>query len=153
MTYRELDERSNRFARHLQACGTGSEDIVAIMMDRSADLITAILGVMKAGAAFLPIDPETPEERIRYSLEDSGTKLLVVNERNMTAAAVYKGKTVVMEDGEWQNESADRLETEPGFDQLAYIIYTSGTTGKPKGVQLEHRNLINYVHGSAVKPV
>ncbi|APH47821.1 non-ribosomal peptide synthetase [Bacillus amyloliquefaciens] len=145
LTYRELDERSNRFARHLQACGTGSEDIVAIMMDRSADLITAILGVMKAGAAFLPIDPETPEERIRYSLEDSGTKLLVVNERNMTAAAVYKGKTVVMEDGEWQNESADRLETEPGADRLAYIIYTSGTTGKPKGVQLEHRNLINYV--------
>ncbi|WP_219194688.1 surfactin non-ribosomal peptide synthetase SrfAB [Bacillus velezensis] len=145
LTYRELDERSNRFARHLQACGTGSEDIVAIMMDRSADLITAILGVMKAGAAFLPIDPETPEERIRYSLEDSGTKLLVVNERNMTAAAVYKGKTVVMEDGEWQNESADRLETESGADRLAYIIYTSGTTGKPKGVQLEHRNLINYV--------
>lgn len=65
---------------------------MAIMMDRSADLITALLGVMKAGAAFLPIDPETPEERIRYSLEDSGTKLLVVNERNMTAAAVYKGK-------------------------------------------------------------
>ncbi|MBT2713977.1 surfactin non-ribosomal peptide synthetase SrfAB, partial [Pseudomonas sp. ISL-88] len=145
LTYRELDEQANRFARHLRANGAGREDIVAIMMDRSAELVTAILGVMKAGAAFLPIDPETPEERIRYSLEDSGAKLLVVNERNMTAAAVYKGKTVTMEGGEWREESAERLETEARADHLAYIIYTSGTTGKPKGVQLEHRNLINYV--------
>lgn len=75
LTYRELDEQANQLAHHLRVQGAGSEDIVAIVMDRSAEVMVSILGVMKAGAAFLPIDPDTPEERIRYSLEDSGAKL------------------------------------------------------------------------------
>ncbi|OLQ51131.1 non-ribosomal peptide synthetase, partial [Bacillus licheniformis] len=145
LTYRELDEQANQLAHHLRAQGAGSEDIVAIVMDRSAEVMVSILGVMKAGAAFLPIDPDTPEERIRYSLEDSGAKIAVVNERNMTAIGRYDGTIINLDDKEWRNESKERLSPISGSRNLAYVIYTSGTTGKPKGVQIEHRNLTNYV--------
>ncbi|UTX07113.1 amino acid adenylation domain-containing protein [Bacillus inaquosorum] len=145
LTYRELDEQANQLAHHLRAQGAGSEDIVAIVMDRSAEVMVSILGVMKAGAAFLPIDPDTPEERIRYSLEDSGARIAVVNERNMTAIGQYEGTIVNLDDAAWRNESKERPSPISGSRNLAYVIYTSGTTGKPKGVQIEHRNLINYV--------
>lgn len=145
LTYRELDEQANQLAHHLRAQGAGNEDIVAIVMDRSAEVMVSILGVMKAGAAFLPIDPDTPEERIRYSLEDSGAKFAVVNERNMTAIGQYEGIIVSLDDGKWRNESKERPSSISGSRNLAYVIYTSGTTGKPKGVQIEHRNLTNYV--------
>ncbi|MCV0025607.1 surfactin non-ribosomal peptide synthetase SrfAB [Bacillus sp. XT-2] len=145
LSYRELDEQANQLAHHLRAHGAGSEDIVAVVMDRSADLMTAVLGVMKAGAAFLPIDPDTPEERIRYSLEDSGARFTVVNERNMTAIGQYQGTVINIDQADWRNESKERPEPISGPKNLAYIIYTSGTTGKPKGVQIEHRNLTNYV--------
>nr|WGD80021.1 AMP-binding protein [Bacillus subtilis] len=145
LTYRELDEQANQLAHHLRAQGAGNEDIVAIVMDRSAEVMVSILGVMKAGAAFLPIDPDTPEERIRYSLEDSGAKIAVVNERNMTAIGQYEGTIVSLDDGKWRNESKERPSSISGSRNLAYVIYTSGTTGKPKGVQIEHRNLTNYV--------
>ncbi|WP_434156468.1 surfactin non-ribosomal peptide synthetase SrfAB [Bacillus subtilis] len=145
LTYRELDEQANQLAHHLRAQGAGNEDIVAIVMDRSAEVMVSILGVMKAGAAFLPIDPDTPEERIRYSLEDSGAKFAVVNERNMTAIGQYEGTIVSLDDGKWRNESKERPSSISGSRNLAYVIYTSGTTGKPKGVQIEHRNLTNYV--------
>ncbi|WP_412055576.1 surfactin non-ribosomal peptide synthetase SrfAB, partial [Bacillus inaquosorum] len=145
LTYRELDEQANQLAHHLRAQGAGSEDIVAIVMDRSAEVMVSILGVMKAGAAFLPIDPDTPEERIRYSLEDSGARIAVVNERNMTAIGQYEGTIVNLDDAAWRNESKERPSPISGSRNLAYVIYTSGTTGKPKGVQIEHRNLTNYV--------
>ncbi len=145
LTYRELDEQANQLAHHLRAQGAGSEDIVAIVMDRSAEIMVSILGVMKAGAAFLPIDPDTPEERIRYSLEDSGARIAVVNERNMTAIGQYEGTIVNLDDAKWRNESKERPSPISGSRNLAYVIYTSGTTGKPKGVQIEHRNLTNYV--------
>ncbi|WP_439846177.1 surfactin non-ribosomal peptide synthetase SrfAB [Bacillus spizizenii] len=145
LTYRELDEQANQLAHHLRAQGAGSEDIVAIVMDRSAEVMVSILGVMKAGAAFLPIDPDTPEERIRYSLEDSGARIAVVNERNMTAIGQYEGTIINLDDAKWRNESKERPSPISGSRNLAYVIYTSGTTGKPKGVQIEHRNLTNYV--------
>ncbi len=133
LTYRELDEQANQLAHHLRAQGAGSEDIVAIVMDRSAEVMVSILGVMKAGAAFLPIDPDTPEERIRYSLEDSGARIAVVNERNMTAIGQYEGTIVNLDDAAWRNESKERPSPISGSRNLAYVIYTSGTTGKPKG--------------------
>ncbi|MGE0942796.1 non-ribosomal peptide synthetase, partial [Bacillus wiedmannii] len=145
LTYRELDEQANQLARHLRTHGAGSEEIVGIVMDRTVNLMVSILGVMKAGAAFLPIDPDTPEERIGYSLEDSGAKIVLADERNMTAIAGYQGEIVNIDTADWRRESKERLEPVAGSGNLAYVIYTSGTTGKPKGVQIEHRNLVNYV--------
>ncbi|WP_411801495.1 non-ribosomal peptide synthetase, partial [Bacillus atrophaeus] len=145
LTYRELDEQANQLARHLRTHGAGSEEIVGIVMDRTVNLMVSILGVMKAGAAFLPIDPDTPEERIGYSLEDSGAKIVLADERNMTAIADYQGEIVNIDTADWRRESKERLEPVAGSGNLAYVIYTSGTTGKPKGVQIEHRNLVNYV--------
>lgn len=121
LTYRELDEQANQLAHHLRAQGAGSEDIVAIVMDRSAEIMVSILGVMKAGAAFLPIDPDTPEERIRYSLEDSGARIAVVNERNMTAIGQYEGTIVNLDDAKWRNESKERPLRSPDL----VILHTS----------------------------
>lgn len=117
---------------------------MALILDRSVYVIVSMLGVMKAGGAFVPIDPAFPAERIRYTLEDSGAQVIVTNESLADSYQNHKSIQVVqVEQAVHQSHPLELPEV--SVDQLAYVIYTSGTTGKPKGVQLTHRNLSHYV--------
>ncbi|WGD59795.2 non-ribosomal peptide synthetase [Bacillus velezensis] len=142
LTYRELNEKANQLARTLQSEGVQPDQPVGIMAERSLDMIVGIFGILKAGGAYVPIDPGYPEERVRYILEDSDTKLLLVQNHSQERVP-FTGKVLDMKDP--QNFCADGSNVEPaaGPDHLAYVIYTSGSTGKPKGVMVEHRSVIN----------
>ncbi len=141
LTYGDLDRRAGHLARRLRALGVGPETVVAIRIERSAELVTAALAVLKAGGAYLPIDPAHPVERLLYLLRDSGTRLLLT-----TGALALPDLPVEMlrvdEELETADVPADRaLEDSP--DHLAYVIYTSGSTGLPKGTELRHAGLAN----------
>ena len=155
LTYRELDARSNKLARHLQGFGVGPEILVGICAGRSIDLAVAILGVLKAGGAYVPIDPTYPIERVAWMLEDSGAPIVVTQEKladELPAAAV----TVCIDSG-WDAidaESDAPVESSATASSLAYVIYTSGSTGRPKGALIEHRGLVNYLSwASSAYPV
>ena len=141
LTYRELDLRAGRLARHLAALGIGPEAPVAVLAGRSPEALVAILAVLKAGGCFLPLDPAYPEERLSFILADSGASVLLTQ----GPAPVVDSVRVVRLDGDLpETEGAPEL-PRVGLDHLAYIIYTSGSTGRPKGVEVEHRGLANLV--------
>ncbi|WP_159888659.1 non-ribosomal peptide synthetase, partial [Paenibacillus puerhi] len=146
LTYRELNERANRLARTLRRHGAGRDQLVGLMVERSLEMIVGVFGILKAGAAYVPIDPEYPEDRIRYMLEDSGAGLLLTQERlrHRLAGDADKGiRTVCLDDSAAYDADGANLAPVSGADDLAYVIYTSGTTGKPKGVMVEHHGLTN----------
>ncbi|MCP5051154.1 MAG: amino acid adenylation domain-containing protein, partial [bacterium] len=124
LSYRELNNKSNRLAGYLIEKGVRPESIVAIIMERSLDMIIGIYGILKAGAAYLPIAPDYPEERIDFMLRDSGTKILLRGEIPVPDAPAYPPLSI-------------------SSSNPAYVIYTSGSTGKPKGVIIEHHSVIN----------
>ena len=141
-TYRELNARVNRLARTLRQKRAGPDHIVGIMAERSMEMVAGILGILKSGGAYLPIDPAYPEERIRYMLEDSGTGMLLV-QRHLTGRVRFRGEILVLEDREmYQGNSANPPPANQPND-LAYVLYTSGSTGRPKGVMVEHRSVVN----------
>ncbi|HSS75994.1 MAG TPA: amino acid adenylation domain-containing protein [Thermoanaerobaculia bacterium] len=145
-TYRELEERSNRLARHLQVLGVGPETVVGIAADRSLELVTGLLAVLKAGGAYLPLDPAYPPDRLTWMLADSGTALLLT--RRELASRWPEARTVFLEDEERdERDLKDLSDWNPG--NAAYILYTSGSTGRPKGVVVEHRSLAAYALDAA----
>ncbi|OAB44753.1 non-ribosomal peptide synthetase [Paenibacillus glacialis] len=142
MTYLELNEKANQLARKLRSVGVEPDQLVGIMVERSFEMMIAILGVLKAGGAYVPIDPEYPEDRIRYMLEDSGTQLLLV-QRHVKDRVSFAGEIIDMNESQmyhWENSNLDPIATS---NHLAYVIYTSGSTGKPKGVMIEHHSVVN----------
>jgi amino acid adenylation domain-containing protein/non-ribosomal peptide synthase protein (TIGR01720 family) len=142
LSYRELNTRANRLAHHLLAAGdTGP--VVGIWMDRSPWLVVAVLGVLKAGLAYLPIDADCPTDRLAFMLRDCGVRRLLVDEAKATAAAAFDC-LVVHADREQAGATTDPA-IEVGASDLAYVIYTSGSTGEPKGCQIEHHSLSNYL--------
>ncbi|QAV18752.1 non-ribosomal peptide synthetase [Paenibacillus chitinolyticus] len=141
-TYYELNARSNRLAAAMQDLGVGPDTIVAIMPERSPEMVIGILAILKAGGAYLPVDPEYPQERISYMLEDSGTRILLTH-RHLAGSTEFTGHTVFMEDEQWYTGVETNPHVSVTSDHLAYVIYTSGTTGKPKGVMIEHRGMAN----------
>lgn len=145
LTYGELNERADRLARVLRAKGVGRDRVAGLLLERSAEVIVSILGIMKAGGAYLPIDPEMPAERVRYLLEDSGASVIVTQTSLLDKAsgAVEIVDIEGMKGLEMTDLIAQSDQARP--EDLAYVIYTSGSTGQPKGVLLEHRNLVNYV--------
>ncbi|NEN81312.1 non-ribosomal peptide synthase/polyketide synthase [Paenibacillus elgii] len=143
LTYRELNERANRLARTLQARGLQTEQPVAIMSERSVEMIVAVLAVMKAGGAYVPVDPEYPEKRIRYMLEDSGARLLLV-QSHLQDRAAFDGEVLLLDDDRIYSDDGSNLGLAVDPQQLAYVIYTSGTTGNPKGVMVEHQGVCNF---------
>lgn len=144
LTYRQLSERANKFANYLKSEGVKAQDIVAILETHSLELIISILGILKVGAAYLPIDPNTPIERIKYILEDSKSVILISNfqveEHRELPCRWINIKNVDISSFEKEN-----LKEKINVEDLVYIIYTSGSTGKPKGVMIEHRGLVNYI--------
>jgi surfactin family lipopeptide synthetase A len=140
LTYAELNARANQLAHRLRADGIGPGAIVALMVERSAAMMVGILGIVKAGGAYLPVPPDHPAERIRYMLDDGGVKVLLVHGK--TAGRFAFSETTINLDEPLSGETANPvLVNSPG--DLVYVIYTSGSTGKPKGVMIEHRALVN----------
>jgi amino acid adenylation domain-containing protein/non-ribosomal peptide synthase protein (TIGR01720 family) len=159
LTYRELDRRANQLARYLRQRGTGTESLVGILFDRSVEMIVGILGVLKAGGAYLPLDPQYPVQRLRFMIEDAQVRVLLTQASLVEVAADLLVETVRL-DREWE-EIAQHSEEEISSSgvrpsHLAYVIYTSGSTGQPKGVMVEHRGLLNMsqaqVHTFQVQP-
>ena len=149
LTYRELDEKANHLANHLVALGVGPEVRVGICLERSLEVMVALLGVMKAGGAYVPVDPSHPAERIAYVLGDSSVALLLTQERLRARLAPHGTLRVVAIDAQWPEIVATggtAPETGVTSENLCYVIYTSGSTGRPKGVAMHHRGVVNYIH-------
>ncbi|WP_459751031.1 amino acid adenylation domain-containing protein [Streptomyces sennicomposti] len=147
LTYAELNTRANRLAHALIAAGAAPEQRVAVLLPRSADLVTALLAVAKSGAAYVPVDPEYPAGRIAYMLEDAGPALVLADAR--TRAAVPAGTPVLDPAAEHPGPGTDPTDADRRRPLTeahpAYVIYTSGSTGRPKGVVVEHRSVAGYL--------
>ncbi|HEX3048370.1 MAG TPA: amino acid adenylation domain-containing protein [Bacillota bacterium] len=146
LTYRELNGKANQLAWRLREKGVKPGCIVGIIVNRSLEMLIGILGILKAGAAYLPIDPTYPEDRIRYMLEDSGTSILLARKES-AAALEYRGQVIDLFNGFKWEEPASNLEIINTSQDLAYVIYTSGSTGRPKGVMVSHHALHNFIFG------
>ncbi|MFC6080471.1 amino acid adenylation domain-containing protein [Sphaerisporangium aureirubrum] len=147
-SYAELDAQANRVARHLLELGAGPESVVGVCLDRGAALLPALLGVWRAGAAYVPLDPDHPGERLAQVLDDAGAELLVTQDSLADrAAAAHRGRTVLLDRDAAliAAHSAEALDRPTDPDALAYVIYTSGSTGRPNGVLVSHRNLASYL--------
>nr|WP_267497724.1 non-ribosomal peptide synthase/polyketide synthase [Paenibacillus farraposensis] len=142
LTYRELNERANRLARTLRAEGVQADQLVGLMAERSLDMMVGIFAILKAGGAYVPIAPDYPEERIRYMLEDSGAKLLLLPS-HLQDRISFAGRTLKLDETQAYVKDGSNLAPIAGPRDIAYVIYTSGSTGKPKGVMIEHRSVIN----------
>ncbi len=144
LTYQQLNEKANQLARHLRAKGVQPNDIVALVIQPSVEMVIAVFAVMKAGGAYLPIDVEHPMDRIAYMLRDSQSKM-VLTQRDVAQEIGVSDVLFVDDQSLYQGDSSNP-DPVNSPDDLVYVIYTSGTTGKPKGVLLEHRGLVNYVN-------
>ena len=153
LTYRELNERANRLAHRLVQLGTGPSCLVGVSLDRSFEMVIALLATLKAGGAYVPIDPGYPAERRAFMLADSRPRVLLTQrsllDRGLGGGAPEletQGIAVlcVDEPGSWSEGPATNPERRAGPDDLAYVIYTSGSTGKPKGVEITHRAIVNH---------
>ena len=148
LTYRELNEKANQLARFLVSAGVSNNSIVGIMLPRSLEMIISMFGILKAKAAYLPLDPTYPKNRIKYILEDSNVTLLLTKDssislNNVKTINVSLTTSNIYDTYENSNLNADILPT-----NLAYVIYTSGSTGNPKGVAITHRNVNNFIQGT-----
>ncbi|HEU4562901.1 MAG TPA: amino acid adenylation domain-containing protein, partial [Longimicrobium sp.] len=150
LTYRELNERANRLARHLRALGVGPEARVAVCLERSPEMVVSVLAVLKAGGAYVPLDPAYPADRLAFMLADSAAAVLLAEEGPRGTFPVPAG-TRVVRPASAEMESGENLEGGAHPGSLAYVIYTSGSTGTPKGVAVEHRALVNYVAHAAAE--
>lgn len=160
-TYQQVEERANQLAHAIRRKGIGTRKgtpIVGVLLDRSPDLVIALLAVLKAGAAYVPIDPEYPHDRIAYMLADSSADMLVTSRKYNTVEpitypqngqAVHQPVVLLMETvlAELETYPKTAPDVQVGGSDLAYILYTSGSTGQPKGVQIEHQNLVNLLTG------
>ncbi len=151
LSYGELEERSAGLASSLRALGVGPDTLVGICLDRSPDLVVAILGVLKAGGAYVPIDPSLPMERVSFIREDSGIRLVLTDKR-LGAALPGSGVQPFFLDERHEIPGADARLQKPDPANLAYVRYTSGSTGKPKGVQIEHRSVVNFLRSMKDTP-
>ncbi|MFP7234280.1 amino acid adenylation domain-containing protein [Bacillus subtilis] len=142
LTYRDLNEKAELTAAMLIKQGVSTGDIIGLMLERSTDMIIGILSILKAGGAYLPIDPDYPQERISFMLNDSEAEMLLT-ERGQNKPADYNGSILYINEVENDSIPAGLNIQETLADQPVYVIYTSGTTGQPKGVIVEHRNVIS----------
>ncbi|MEO7583966.1 MAG: non-ribosomal peptide synthase/polyketide synthase [Ferruginibacter sp.] len=150
LTYGELNSRANQLAAYLRSRGVNQETLVPIYMERGIDMMVGIMGILKAGAAYVPVDVEFPSDRISYMLEDIGASVLLTNAESVATLSIETDIDVIEIDPDspeirLQPTQDTHLQIKP--TNAAYVIYTSGSTGKPKGVIIEHKSLIDYVFG------
>ncbi|WP_026579340.1 bacitracin non-ribosomal peptide synthetase BacC [Bacillus sp. SB47] len=144
LSYKALNERSNQLAGLLREKGVKPDMIVGVMAERSVEMIVGMLAVLKAGGAYLPIDPEYPEDRIRYMIEDSGISILL--KKADKQIDVDLTCIDMNEKGLTKDKATENLEHTSGSSDMAYVIYTSGSTGKPKGVMVNHQSIVNTLY-------
>jgi amino acid adenylation domain-containing protein len=147
LTYAQLNTRANHLAHHLQKLGVQPDVLVGICLDRSLEMVIALLGVLKAGGAYLPIDPMYPQERVAFMVEDAQTPVLLTQQQLLGILPQHQGQTICL-DADWETiavESEANPASNVTIDNLAYVIYTSGSTGKPKGAMLPHRAICNHM--------
>ena len=148
LSYRELNARANQLAHELQKLGVGPDSIVAICLERSLAMVVSVLGILKAGAAYLPLDPEYPPERLRFMLQDAGASVVLVQPSLRANLPETQSQILCLDTG-WEllaGNSQAELVSHTSLENLAYVIYTSGSTGRPKGVAMPHRSLINLIN-------
>src|SRR5205807_389498 len=153
LTYGELNSRANRLAHFLRSENVAAGSLVGICLERSLEMIVAVLGVLKAGCAYVPLDPLYPKDRLSLMLEDSGATLLLTREGLRDKFPQFTGAIVSLD------SAVTAIEAQPienfadcaALDDLAYVIYTSGSTGRPKGVMIEHRALTNFVNSAGAE--
>ena len=145
MTYNELNNKANQLARVLRDKGVQPDCVVGIMVERSFEMLVGILGIFKAGGAYLPIDPEYPENRIEFILEDSETKILLSQSWLKTPIA-FDGEVIRLDDYTIYERDHSNLKVVNQAEDLAYVIYTSGSSGNPKGVMVEHKSVMNLLY-------
>ena len=148
--YGELNARANQLAHHLIALGAGPDTLVGLCVERSIDMIVGLLAILKAGSAYLPLDPEYPQDRLNFMLEDAGLKILLTHSALQGRLPQAAGTTVCCLDRVTLDDDArGNPARRSGPQHLAYVIYTSGSTGRPKGVMIEHAALANYAQSMA----
>jgi surfactin family lipopeptide synthetase A len=145
LTYAQLNDKVNQLAHVLRAEGVGPGHVIAMMVERSLAMIIGVLGIVKAGGAYLPVSPDNPRDRIDYMLKDGGVRILLVHGRTAGRFA-FRRLTINLDDSDsYRGSTANPIILNKPQD-LAYVIYTSGSTGKPKGVMIEHRSVVNRLH-------
>jgi len=157
LTYGELETRSNQLARRLRAAGVERESLVGLCLERTPDLLIGLLGILKAGAGYVPLDPAFPQDRLAFMVQDSGMKLLVVEGHLRDRFAEGAVLTLVLDDeaekiAALSGAPLARDESSVSPESVAYVIYTSGSTGQPKGVVVPHRCVVNLVTSVAQTP-
>lgn len=147
LTYRELNCRANRLARHLRTLGVGPDVLVGLFVERSLEMLVGIVSILKAGGAYVPMDPGYPKERLGYILEDSGAPIVLTQESLVGELPPFAGQSICL-DADWTAIACESEEDLPAAvkpEHLAYVLFTSGSTGRPKGVALEHRSAVTFV--------
>ncbi len=154
LTYAELNRQANRLARRLEKFGVGPDQVAAVCLERSFDLIVALLAIMKAGGAYLPVDPALPAERQALMLNDAKPTVLIT-EKLLQAELPPVSAPLFVIDAERASLESESAEDVPGKitgKNLAYVIYTSGSTGVPKGVEIPHEALVNFLASMQERP-
>ncbi len=153
MSYTQLNESSNRLAHYLKSYGIGPESIVGIYLDRSIDMLIGLLSIHKAGAAYLPMDPIFPKDRLAYMIEDANVSIILSEEKLIDTLPNHNARVICLDSEQniISRYSAESIAQNKASNNLAYVIYTSGSTGKPKGVQIEQHALINLLLSFAKK--
>ncbi|MDQ0273893.1 non-ribosomal peptide synthetase, partial [Cytobacillus purgationiresistens] len=146
LTYKQLNEKANQIATVLQESGLQKGDTVAIRLARSLEMIIGIFGVLKAGGAYLPIDPSFPVERTNYMMEDSKSNFILTTSDIEPITTEFKGETLLLDDPRLYSGNTNNVILNSSPEDLIYIIYTSGSTGKPKGVMIQHNSVMNRLY-------
>lgn len=148
LSYKELNERSNQLANYLKKKNVAAASMIPLSVERGPNMMVGILGILKAGCAYVPIDPTYPEDRIKFMLEDTAANIIVSSEVSIKKLPNLSGVDVIKLDTDWgkiSQESSDNIEIDIRPEGVAYIIYTSGSTGRPKGVLVTHQNVVSLV--------
>lgn len=149
LSYKQLNQKANQLAHYLKQKGLKAEALVPVCIERSLEMVIAILGVLKAGGTYVPIDPAYPAERIRHIMEDTAANIILTSRLSQPGLSAKEPVEFIQLDNDWQaiaEQPSHNLPPQVSSSALVYIIYTSGSTGKPKGVQMPGANLINLLH-------
>jgi amino acid adenylation domain-containing protein len=154
LTYRDLETRSNRLANRLRSTGVGPDVLAGVCLNRSLEMIVALMATLKAGGAYVPMDPALPSERLKFMIEDSGVQVLICC-GNFPHTAVPPGTKIIDLEKDWNSIEQESWDCPPNTstpENLAYVIYTSGSTGIPKGVAVEHHSVVNFLESMRAEP-